>query len=178
MFQDLREEFSSISRVIDHNSGCRTCGCKGCTKEDREYYERAQRGTSADTRNKFKQGPKRVGGRDESSESQESRNKIYSGRGMAHNQGDKGGQFKKKPIQYQKKGRDSDSRGHSEARSNHSNEERLTFYTLANSGIFRLTLGLGGMIISQMNTYPPLLGYGIPLRTQNYIMGESKNNSG
>jgi hypothetical protein len=25
-----------------------------------------------------------------------------------------------------------------------------------------------------MSTYPPLLGFGIPLRTQNYIMGESR----
>ena len=34
---------------------------------------------------------------------------------------------------------------------------------------------LGNMILNQMNTYPPLLGYGIPLRTHSYIMGERPN---
>lgn len=48
--------------------------------------------------------------------------------------GDKNMQFKKKPLQYQKKNRDSDSRGQSEARSAASQEEKLTFSTYASSG--------------------------------------------
>lgn len=35
-------------------------------------------------------------------------------------------------------------------------------------------LGLGAMIHNQYHKYPPLFGFGIPLRTQNYIMGETK----
>ena len=39
----------------------------------------------------------------------------------------------------------------------------------------KLQVGIGGFITNTLNIFPPLIGFGIPQRTANYILGKPPN---
>lgn len=180
-------------RVKLSGEGCRTCGCRGCTKEDREYFNHSKKEGDVSNRdnknrsfdnknfnntnnrnnynnrntnnknynnnrnhvatndNNNNQGNHRGGGYQPFNNNNNNYHGGNAGGGGNANKGHK------KSLSYSSDSSYSDS---------HSSDESVddNFNNLYKSSF-------GSFLYSQLNFYPPLLGFGIPQRSNSYIKG-------